>query len=82
MKKNIKDIKELEFKCDNCGTRVIFDFENRKRTITRCLNCDFAFFRGDSDVLSALDDVFFRLKDTKGLQVSFICDDEKGKNDK
>ena len=80
MKKNIRDIKEIEFKCKKCDTKVTFSINsNSHKTLNVCPVCN-AYFTG-KDIVEQMRILLFSLEHSEALEVSFICDDEDN-NDK
>lgn len=61
-------------KCKHCKTRIVFDINERKRSFSVCPNCANRFFDSDVKLLDDFDDVMYRLKHIKELEISFICD--------
>ena len=77
MKKNIKDITEVEIRCKTCKTKNTFDIKERKKSFSFCPNCGGGFFDDDTNLLNDFDEIFYRLNHIKNIEFSFICDDEK-----
>ena len=79
MKKNIKEVKGIEFVCKKCETSLSLNFSTLENFVYTCPNCSEIWVSQVSliDGLNALRRGTANYS-MQGMGVNLICDDEKG----
>lgn len=76
-KKSISKIKEIEFKCKKCNTRMIFQINKKSTMLERCCNCGDAFRYDEMhDPMAYLTMAIEKFEKINNLEVSLICEEE------
>jgi transcription elongation factor Elf1 len=75
-KRNINNIKEIEFKCKECNAKIILELNEKANMPTACCNCGESFgFDPMENPLRHLQKSITMFNTIKSLQTSFICGD-------
>ena len=76
-KKKLSQIKEIEFKCKKCNTKMIFEIDKKSTMLNRCCNCNDEFRYDDMhDPMAYLTMAIEKFQNINNLEISLICEKE------
>ncbi|MEA1917403.1 MAG: hypothetical protein U9N42_07715 [Campylobacterota bacterium] len=76
-KRKLSQIKEIEFKCKKCNTKMIFEIDKKSTMLERCCNCGDAFrYDNIHDPMAHLTIAIEKFQKINNLEISLICESD------